>query len=68
MEKQQVTALLTIAIGLFAGVAAAMDWKWYMNHRKAQLFVKMFGYQGARVFYMILGLAMMILGALILSQ
>ena len=48
--------------GLFTIVAAVMDWNWFMNHHRARLFVMLFGRQGARVFYAILGLIIAAIG------
>ena len=33
-----------------------MDYDWFMNSGKAWIFVKLFGRDGARVFYILLGL------------
>jgi hypothetical protein len=46
----------------FAMVAAATSWEWFMTHRKARLFVKLFGRNGARAFYFILGGALVAFG------
>ncbi|MEM8780999.1 MAG: immunity 17 family protein [Cyanobacteria bacterium P01_G01_bin.49] len=57
--------LLVIAGGIFALCGAILNWDWYMNHRKARFFVKIFGRTGARIFYGILGVGLIILGGLI---
>ena len=49
--------VLMAAGGFFSIVCAALDLDWFMNHSKAWLFVKLFGRDGARVFYILLGLA-----------
>lgn len=51
--------------GAFAICGAAFDWDWFMNHRKAQMFVSWFGRVGARVFYGLLGTVLVVLGALL---
>ncbi len=56
--------LLFVAGGAFSIVGAACDWDWFMNARKARLFVKLFSRNGARVFYGILGTALVVLGVL----
>ncbi len=56
-------AILFLFGGLFSIAGAAADWDWFMNHRKAQFFVSLFGRNGARVFYMLLGLVLACLGA-----
>lgn len=45
-----------VLFGAFPVVASWRNWDWFFNHRKARLFVAMFGRNGARVFYTILGL------------
>ncbi|MBD2090179.1 immunity 17 family protein [Microcoleus sp. FACHB-1515] len=49
--------LLIGAAGLFTIVGAIQDWDWFMNHRRAWIFVKLLGRKGARIFYIILGTA-----------
>ncbi len=56
------------AAGLFSVVCAAFDFEWFMNHRKARFFVKILGRGGARIFYGVLGLALVVLGGLILYR
>ena len=57
--------LLFVAIGLVAVVAAAMDWDWFMNARKARGLAALLGRQGARAFYVLLGLALTVGGVLL---
>lgn len=49
-------------VGFFAVAAAVMDWTWFMNHRKARFFIQLFGRNGARVFYGLLGFGLMVFG------
>ncbi len=49
--------------GIFTVVCASKDYDWFMNHRKARLFVAMFGRGGARVFYVGLGMSLIVLSA-----
>jgi hypothetical protein len=58
-------ALLLVLAGLFAMAGGVFDWEWFMNNRKAQALVNLLGRGGARLFYVILGLAIAILGLLI---
>jgi immunity protein 17 of polymorphic toxin system len=53
------------ASGAFAICGAALDLEFFMNHRKAQLFVRMFGRNGARAFYGLMGSGLVVLGVLI---
>lgn len=50
------------AAGVLAIVGAWQDWDWFMNSRKAALWVRLFGRGGARVFYAVLGFAIVGLG------
>lgn len=54
-----------VAVGAFSILGAWQDWDWFMNSRKAQLWVRLFGRNGARVFYAILGVALSALGLLL---
>lgn len=56
--------LLFVGIGLFSLCGAICDWDWFINSRKARLFVAIFGRGGARVFYAVLGTAIATYGAL----
>jgi hypothetical protein len=64
-EMREPAALLLVLAGLFAMAGGVFDWDWFMNNRKAQALVNLLGRGGARVFYIILGLAIAILGLLI---
>jgi len=56
--------LFIIFAGIFAVLGGALDWDWFMNHHKATIFVKMLGRNGARVFYILLGLSVAVTGTL----
>ena len=56
--------LILIAGGVFAVLGAALDWDFFMESRKARLFVGMFGRNGARAFYGVLGTGLAIFGLL----
>ena len=55
---------LFMAAGAFSLCGAAFDWDFFMNSRRARLFVRLFGRNGARVFYGLLGAAIVVLGVL----
>ena len=59
--------ILAILSGFFVIVAAVLNWDWLMNHKRAAVFVKLFGRNGARVFYIFLGVGLLALGYMILS-
>lgn len=46
-----------LLIGGFSFFCAYQDYDWFMENRRAALFVLIFGRGGARIFYMLLGLA-----------
>ena len=64
MEEKWI-GLLVAAAGLFAIAGAVFNWDFFMNNRKARLFVSLLGRNGARVVYVILGGIIITLGALI---
>jgi hypothetical protein len=51
-------------IGVFTIAGAVCDWDWFMNSRRAQFFVGIFGRNGARVLYVLLGLFLLGAGTL----
>lgn len=54
--------ILFVLAGLFSILCAIKDWDFFMNNRKALIWVKFFGRNGARVFYVILGLVIALIG------
>ena len=53
-----------MALGLFSLVAAIFNFDWYFQTSGAATFIKLFGRQGARVFYALLGLGLITCGVL----
>lgn len=53
-----------IALGLFSVVAAIGNIEWYFRTEGARMFVRWWGRRGARVFYFLLGIALMAGGLL----
>ena len=51
-----------VLAGLFSILAAVKNWDFFMNNRKAYIWVKLFGRNGARIFYGILGFVIAIIG------
>lgn len=41
---------------------AISDWDWFMEHHKAQFFNKIWGRQGTRIFYGVIGLILTVIG------
>ena len=56
--------LVLAAIGIFSVCGAALDWEFFMNHRKARFMVAILGRAGARAFYGLLGSGLVVCGAL----
>ena len=56
---------LIAVFGAFTIACAAGDWDWFMESRRARLFVRLFGRNGARIFYGLLGLAFVVGGAIV---
>lgn len=57
--------LFFIFAGLFSFASAMMDWNWFMEHRRTRFVTSVFGGRtGARIFYIILGLGLTVLGLL----
>lgn len=55
--------------GLFAICAGVFDWDFFFDNNKARPFVKFFGRNGARIFYIVLGIVLVIAGiALVISD
>ena len=57
--------LLFVALGVFTALAAALDWDWFMEDRKARFIVRLFGRGGARMLYALLGFGFIVLGAFV---
>jgi hypothetical protein len=60
------TGLIFVAAGIFSICGAAFDWDWFINSYKARFFVAIFGRTGARIFYGLLGIAIVVMGALMM--
>ena len=57
--------LLIVAGGLFSMAGGVLDWDWFMNHRKARFMCAILTRNGARIFYVLLGLGLAIFGGLL---
>ena len=54
--------LLFIVIGFYAIAGAALNREGFMGDPKAQVFMRLLGKTGTRIFYIILGLGLVVLG------
>ena len=57
--------LLMIVGGIFSICGACFDWDWFMTARKARFFVAILTRTGARIFYLLLGFGLIVVGLLI---
>lgn len=55
-------SVILIAAGSFTVAGAVLDWGFFMDSRKARMFVDLFGRKGARIFYFVLGAAFVVFG------
>jgi uncharacterized membrane protein len=59
--------LLIIGAGLFSIAGGVFAWPFFMNHRKAQFFVRLMGFNGARGLYVVLGAIICFFGIMTLA-
>ncbi len=60
--------IVFVLVGLFSATASLLNWNFFFEHRKARVFVFLFGGRlGARIFYALLGTALIVLGVLCLT-
>jgi Immunity protein 17 len=57
--------LILVCAGVFTISGAACDWDFFMENRRARLFVAIFGRNGARIFCGILDSVIVVMGALV---
>lgn len=55
---------LFIALGAFSLIASAFNFEWYFQTSGAMTFVNKFGRKGARIFYALLGAALIACGVI----
>jgi small neutral amino acid transporter SnatA (MarC family) len=60
--------LIFVLIGGLAVAAAALDWEWFMGSSKARFMTSLLGRQGARLFYVLLGVALLAMGVFFTLQ
>lgn len=54
--------IIFVLAGVFSLLSSVKNFDWFFNNSKAKPFVKLFGRNGARIFYSILGIFIIILG------
>lgn len=57
--------LFLVAFGGFALCGAGFNWDWFMMHRKARFMTAILTRTGARIFYALLGIALIVFGVLV---
>ena len=57
--------VLILLVGLFVMASAVKNWDWYFNHRRACFIAMIFGRQGARIFYGIIGVVLVLFGVML---
>ena len=62
MVEQTWIGLLFAAMGLFSALGALLEWKFFMESRKARRLASWIGRDGARGFYTLLGVVFFGLG------
>ncbi|MCB9245482.1 MAG: immunity 17 family protein [Flavobacteriales bacterium] len=53
-----ILGVLVIGAGVFSLLASLFNWEFFFTNYRARFFVKLFGRQGARIFYSLLALFM----------
>ena len=57
-----ILGILLAVAGLYTLAGAIGNWDWFMESRKANRWVKLIGRNNARIFYIILGTFLILLG------
>jgi hypothetical protein len=52
-----------VAVGAFSVFGGATGWEWFMSHRKAEGMVSLLGRTGARICYVLCGVAIIAFGS-----
>lgn len=62
MKDNTLAAIFVFGGALMCILASIFNWDWFFNNRRAYIFVKIFGRNGARIFYVILAFVLIYLG------
>jgi hypothetical protein len=55
MNKETITQIFFMAIGIFSVLGAFFEWSFFFNSKRARFAVSLFGKSGARIFYIVVG-------------
>lgn len=58
--------VIFLLCGLFSIAGAVFNWDFFFDSSKARVFVRLFGRTGARIFYGILGIAIIVIGIMVM--
>jgi len=61
------TGLVLIVVSVLAITASLRNWRWFMESRKTQIWIKLFGRNGARGFYFCIGALVLVIGVLLVA-
>lgn len=66
LEEKEMNPIgfLFVAVGVLSFMGGILNWDWFFNSFKARMVAKTFGRSGAQIFHCILGLALIVVGAL----
>lgn len=67
MTRVDVFALVMMLVGVLCMCGGIFDWAWMINSRRAWIIRKIFGYMGARVYYVACGMLLVFLGLVSLA-
>jgi len=60
--------LIMVVIGVFTAGCAMGDFDWFMNNYRARFLVSLFGRDGARMVYGLLGAAFIVFGVVLFQR
>ncbi|TLX72414.1 hypothetical protein E9993_17935 [Labilibacter sediminis] len=63
MEQNNILSALFLFFGVLIFLASILNWSYFFKQRKAQILIRFFGINGARIFYALLGCFFALLGA-----
>lgn len=69
MENKDIFVVVLVIIGgAFSILASIFNWNFFFENRKAKFFMTVFGRQGSRLFYSILGLGLLFMAYKLLMK
>lgn len=61
-SKEIVSVIFLIAGGIFTITASVLNWEFFFGDPKAKMFGKLFGREGSRVIYILIGVFLILVG------